>query len=113
MTDWLHPGILLVSDEVIADGLPPSGWRVARMCGGGDLAHVLELVGRTLEFPDYYGQNMDAAWDCLTDLTTPTAVVWDGWQDFAVAHPHDWARLLGMFHERCDQRPDFAVVLTR
>ena len=25
-------------------------------------------IKKTLEFPDYYGENLDAFWDCITDL---------------------------------------------
>lgn len=87
--------------------------RVARLEGGGRLHDVLGRLGRALDFPAYYGQNMDAAWDCLNDLTEPTLLLWCGWQDFAVAEPEDWAALVGMFDERCAKQPDFAVVLAR
>ena len=29
---------------------------------------IHEVLKRDLDFPDYYGQNWDAFWDCLTDL---------------------------------------------
>ncbi len=37
-----------------------------------DRARLLAALGETLAFPDYYGQNWDAAWDCLTELQWPT-----------------------------------------
>lgn len=30
-----------------------------------DMHHAIQ---KTLDFPDYYGQNWDAFWDCLTDM---------------------------------------------
>jgi hypothetical protein len=36
-----------------------------------DREHLLAALGEALEFPDYYGQNWDAAWDCLTELDWP------------------------------------------
>lgn len=36
-----------------------------------DRASLLAALGMTLAFPDYYGQNWDAAWDCLTELQWP------------------------------------------
>jgi ribonuclease inhibitor len=30
-----------------------------------DMHHIIK---RELDFPDYYGGNMDAFWDCLTDM---------------------------------------------
>jgi ribonuclease inhibitor len=29
-----------------------------------------------LDFPDYYGENLDALWDCLTEIDTPTILIW-------------------------------------
>ena len=26
------------------------------------------IIKRELDFPDYYGRNMDAFWDCMTDM---------------------------------------------
>lgn len=116
MNTPLVPGIHLVDAEELGPqwwASTGSHWRIGEMDGGVDRREVLGLLGRALGFPEYYGQNMDAAWDCLTDLTEPTALVWRGWQDLAVTHPEAWAGLLGMFTERCAQQPEFAVVLTR
>ena len=36
-----------------------------------NLEHFLEIhaiIWKSLEFPDYYGCNWDAFWDCLTDM---------------------------------------------
>ena len=29
---------------------------------------IHEVLKRDLDFPDYYGGNTDALWDCLTDM---------------------------------------------
>ena len=29
---------------------------------------------KKMKFPDYYGENLDALYDCLTDISTDTAV---------------------------------------
>ena len=34
-----------------------------------DKAELHRAFSRQLEFPDYYGANLDALYDCLTDLT--------------------------------------------
>ena len=32
------------------------------------MAQVLSFLGEALDFPPYYGRNLDALYDCLTDL---------------------------------------------
>lgn len=89
-----------------------AGWRVSTMGDGGVThAQVLAAIGRALAFPDHYGRNLDALWDCLTDLTGPTALVWSDWQDAAVADPGDWARIMQVLRERTDVEPPFVLVL--
>jgi RNAse (barnase) inhibitor barstar len=91
--------------------LAAAGWRTGVFTGADDRRAVLRGIGRALGFPDYYGANLDALWDCLTDLTEPTALVWRGWQSLAVDHPGDWARVRAVLDARADTRPSFAVVL--
>lgn len=110
MSTAITPGVHLLDRTRV---IVPEGWQVGHLRGGSDLRDVLTGLGQALGFPHYYGRNMDAAWDCLTDLTRPTLLVWEGWQDFAVACPQDWAALVGMIDERCQEQPDFAMVLTR
>ena len=47
-----------------------------------DIVHAHEYLKELLEFPEYYGKNLDALYDCLTDLEnveiTITAPAEDG-----------------------------------
>ncbi|MDO5499865.1 MAG: barstar family protein [Propionibacteriaceae bacterium] len=113
-------GLIRRTPGVYRLGRPPSdlvrqlqshGWTVGELARVSDRPGVLSGIGRALGFPDYYGQNLDALWDCLTDLTEPTVLVWEGWQDFAVYHADDWARLRHVLGDRVTQEPAFAVVL--
>ena len=38
------------------------------LAGARDRKGVLRAIGRALQFPSYYGANLDALYDCLTDL---------------------------------------------
>ncbi len=33
---------------------------------------IHEIIKEALDFPDYYGKNWDAFWDCLTDMVGET-----------------------------------------
>ena len=36
-----------------------------------------DAIAAALDFPDYYGRNLDALWDCLTGwIDTPATIVW-------------------------------------
>lgn len=37
-------------------------------------AQLHELIAHELQFPDWYGKNLDALFDCLTDLSEETAI---------------------------------------
>ena len=39
-----------------------------------DAAEVHAFLARELDFPEYYGRNLDALYDCLMDLGTPVTV---------------------------------------
>ena len=36
---------------------------------------LIQLFAKHLHFPDWFGGNMDALYDCLTDLEEPTHVI--------------------------------------
>jgi RNAse (barnase) inhibitor barstar len=110
-----EPGIYRVAwpiDDLVRR-LTSVHWRTGVFIGtgAGDRRTVLRGIGRALGFPSYYGANLDALWDCLTDLTEPTALVWRGWPILAAEHPEDWARVWAVLAERVEATPSFAVVL--
>lgn len=42
-----------------------------------------DALSAGLAFPEYYGRNLDALWDCLTGwLTTPVTIIW---KDYAAS----------------------------
>jgi hypothetical protein len=43
-------------------------WRIAVPCNNvGSKAALLTKIADTLQFPDHFGMNLDALYDCLTD----------------------------------------------
>ena len=39
---------------------------------------LMELIGQELGFPEYYGKNLDALYDCLSEIGEPTEVAFEG-----------------------------------
>jgi hypothetical protein len=62
-------------------------------------------LARALRFPDYFGCNWDAVYDCLTDLNwLPAAgyvLVLDGFAPFAMNEPGQWDIGLKVLRDAC------------
>lgn len=43
-------------------------------CAGLSPAELHDTLARELEFPAWYGRNLDALYDCLTEICTDTAL---------------------------------------
>lgn len=77
-------------------------------CGGcADKQELHERIAGALNFPDWYGYNLDALMDCLTDLDETTVILtgcsrvafdaqdfWDTFEDAQRENPHLNAILL-------------------
>ncbi len=102
---------LLGRPTLIAAALAEDGWRTALIDPVDTLDGFWDQVAAGLGLPAYFGRNLDALWDCLTDLDGPTALVLADWTVLARARPDAWAALLEVFEERAAQQPAFAVAL--
>ena len=75
-------------------------------CGGIATKRELhETIAESLSFPDWYGHNLDALYDCLTELPEPIHLVlknWDAAADFAPGFE-------SVFTDAQDFNPDFTV----
>lgn len=52
------------------------------------------LFAESLDFPDYYGRNMNAWIDCMTDLTELVTLHVEHWKDFSRRCPEQYAALV-------------------
>jgi RNAse (barnase) inhibitor barstar len=75
----------------------------------GDL---LQALGRALAFPDWYGGNFDALFDCLCDSPLPPILRLTGLASFARAQPDDFTTLTNVLRAACDTRADAGQPLT-
>ncbi|MFI6481509.1 barstar family protein [Nonomuraea sp. NPDC050663] len=64
---------------------------------GASPADVIAKIARELSFPDYFGGNLDALYDCLTDLgwlpPGDHMLIWSGTSALAAADGESYARL--------------------
>lgn len=89
------------------------------------LLSTMDAIAATLSFPTYFGRNLDALYDCLTDLAWlpcgEHVLIWVGSDKLKLAEPRtylvirsvlsDAQRALGPGGDRTDDRR-FTVVLT-
>ncbi len=110
----LTPGVYRILGEPapIMETLAAVGWRAVSVVAPESLDAFYDQLSVALQFPPYFGRNLDALWDSLGDLTRPTAVVMTEWTRFAARCPRDWRRVLRVLEDRCDGEPAFAVILT-
>lgn len=66
LMDTPHPSAS--ADEWLAAAASLDFWRIAVPCtGANSKASLLTKIADTLQFPDHFGMNLDALYDCLTD----------------------------------------------
>ena len=59
---------------------------------------IHEVLKRDLDFPDYYGGNTDALWDCLTDmLGDPSHIELFGFEDIKERYKNEWDSIISIF----------------
>ncbi|MGE5339046.1 MAG: barstar family protein [Gemmatimonadota bacterium] len=80
-----------------------------------DRKAVLREIGRALDFPDWYGANLDALYDCLTDLAEPGApglvVVLDQLPRTARFDKDERTRLIDVFRDALEPFSEAGVPL--
>lgn len=69
----------------------------------GSKAEALDAIGAALGFPGWYGRNLDALYDCLTDLSWQPGgehvLVWAGHQRLADADPAGYHAILAVLDD--------------
>ncbi|MGU3470470.1 barstar family protein [Paenibacillus sp. D51F] len=66
-----------------------------------------DALSRELHFPDYYGRNLDALYDCLTDYAgSPLAIHWISIEDsLKLLGERTTSALLSVFKDAADHNP--------
>lgn len=61
------------------------------------------------EFPEYYGGNLDALHDCLTDITEPTEVTFAGYKAAKKALEADFYAFRNVVEDSADENENLTV----
>ena len=88
-----------------------AGWRVVPVAPSGSTADLYAALADALGLPGWFGHNLDALWDCLTELEEPTVMVLAAWEHYRAAEPSHAARLVEVLRDRTETPPPFAVLL--
>ena len=84
---------------------------ILRFNGTESKEEIHEKLKEALEFPDYYGRNLDALYDCLTDLQEETAIGFIRWN--TETEKEETAKYLytmqRVFREAEEENPHLAV----
>ena len=69
-----------------------------------------DALARQLSFPDYYGRNLDALFDCLTDLTEDAELRLVR-RDELFAHLGVYADILqNVLRDACEENPHLRLI---
>lgn len=70
-----------------------------------------EALAQALDFPDYYGKNLDALYDCLTDDFTDRELVFNNWHSLEYKLKDYSGKALYVFHQACLENRHLTVTL--
>lgn len=70
-----------------------------------------EALAQALDFPDYYGKNLDALFDCLTDDFTDRELVLNNWHHMEYRLKDYSGKALYVFREACQENRHLTVTL--
>lgn len=73
---------------------------------------LLRQLGKALSFPDWYGANFDALFDCLSDPDVPARIHLHGLNTYTQRHPDDFAVLVEVLRAACEARAEAEAPLT-
>ena len=96
---------------VITSALADAGWAVGVVTAPTTINELYAGLAAALGFPDYFGRNLDALWDCLADLAGPTALIMEGWTGLARSDHDHWQSIMDVLTERTGLDPPLAVIL--
>ena len=70
-----------------------------------------EALAAAMALPEWYGHNLDAMYDCMTELSQPVTLVLSGWAALGERLGDYAGRLIFVLHRASEDNPCLAVEL--
>jgi RNAse (barnase) inhibitor barstar len=113
------------SGKVVARYVPDAARALADARDRGALAHLvgpvtskaeaLDAIGVAMNFPAWYGRNLDALHDCLADLSWQDhdehVLVWAGHRQLQAADPEGYRAVLAVLDDAASSGRTLSVLL--
>lgn len=77
----------------------------------GGIGQVHEIFSSSLSFPDYYGKNLDALHDCLTDISDPVGVIIVNVKAFEKALGRRARGFFALMEDLANERENFFLLI--
>jgi RNAse (barnase) inhibitor barstar len=106
VTTFLPPDADL--DDLVRRQTRP-GRAVAVIRGTADRAGTFDAFARALQFPGYFGRNLDALLDCLRELNDPMTLIWVCDPGLRTADPAGYRGILAVLGQFADEHPDARI----
>lgn len=71
-------------------------------------AQLHQLLAQLLSFPSWYGSNLDALHDCLTDISEKTDLIFDHWASMGSFS----AGFLRVFMDAAEENPNLDITIS-
>lgn len=72
----------------------------------GNGNQVLNYVANAMKFPDYFGENLDALYDCLTEQREDTIIHLKNWPDYGRLH-----RIAFVMQEAAEENRNLKILM--
>jgi RNAse (barnase) inhibitor barstar len=91
------------------------GVQVSVVPAGADKRESLERFAEALDFPGWFGHNLDALADCLHHLALHSSrdwhLIWDGVQQLKLADEQAYAGVCGVLNEIAEEHERFSATV--
>jgi ribonuclease inhibitor len=75
------------------------------------LEDVHSILAKNLNFPDHYGNNLDALFDCISELDVPLKIVWKNYSKTKNKLGKKLEQIYNVLLEYSVEEPDFQIKL--